>query len=204
VSFYNQNPDGPVFPTPTIGMVGLLDSLDQRMTLDFKSADTLIYVLGPLHDDLSSSQYLAQFHQVMHSPAPVFDLDTEQRLQVLISQLIRDRQILSAHDISEGGLFQTLCESSFPNELGFSIQLPQGIRTDAFLFGESQSRVVASVSMEQQVSFLQAVADFPCMQLGVVTTGDFYVDGNQWGAVMDWKDKHEKAIGQLMRTETDL
>jgi phosphoribosylformylglycinamidine synthase len=204
VSFYNQNPDGPVFPTPTIGMVGLLDSLDQRMTLDFKSADTLIYVLGPLHDDLSSSQYLAQFHQVMHSPAPVFDLDTEQRLQVLISQLIRDRQILSAHDISEGGLFQTLCESSFPNELGFSIQLPQGIRTDAFLFGESQSRVVVSVSMEQQGSFLQAVADFPCTQLGVVTTGDFYVDGNQWGAVMDWKDKHEKAIGQLMRTETDL
>ena len=204
VSFYNQNPDGPVFPTPTIGMVGLLDSLDQRMTLDFKSTDTLIYVLGPLHDDLSSSQYLAHFHQVMHSPAPVFDLDTEQRLQVLISQLIRDRQILSAHDISEGGLFQALCESSFPNELGFSIQLPQGIRTDAFLFGESQSRVVVSVSMEQQGSFLQAVADFPCTQLGVVTTGDFFVDGNQWGTVVGWKDKHEKAIGQLMRTETDL
>ncbi len=204
VSFYNQNPDGPVFPTPTIGMVGLLDSLDQRMTLDFKSADTLIYVLGPVHDDLSSSQYLAHFHQVMHSPAPIFDLDTEQRLQVLIGQLIRDRQILSAHDISEGGLFQALCESSFPNELGFSIQLPQGIRTDAFLFGESQSRVVVSVSMEQQGSFLQAVTDFPCTQLGVVTTGDFYVDGNQWGSVMDWKDKHEKAIGLLMRRETDL
>ena len=204
VSFYNQNPDGPVFPTPTIGMVGLLDSLDQRMTLDFKSADTLIYLLGPVHDDLNSSQYLVHCHSVSHSPAPVFDLEVEQRLQALIARLIRDKQILSAHDVSEGGLFQALCESSFPGELGFSIQLPQSNRADAFLFGESQSRVVVSVSIEQRDAFLNAVADFPCLSLGVTTPGEFFVEGSSWGTVSEWKDLYERAIGVLMQAETEV
>lgn len=204
VSFYNQNPDGPVYPTPTIGMVGLLESLDERMTLDFKQAETLLYVIGPLNDDLGSSQYLAHYHQIEHSPAPFFDLDTEYNLQQLIRRLIADKQVQSAHDISEGGLFQALCESGFPNGLGFSLQLSEGIRPDAYLFGESQSRVLVSVSIEQQASFLQLVEDFPCHSIGVVTSGAVFVGGESWGTIDDWRGLHESAIHQLMFKETNL
>jgi len=204
VSFYNQNPDGPVYPTPTIGMVGLLESLDERMTLDFKQADSLLYLIGPATNDLGSSQYLAHYHQIEHSPAPAFDLDTEYQLQQLIQLLIANKQIRSAHDVSEGGLFQTLCESAFPNGLGFSIQLANEIRPDAFLFGESQSRVVVSVSIDQQAQFLQAVGAFPCEAIGVVTPGEVFVGGESWGVIGDWKALHESAIGQLMSKESSL
>lgn len=204
VSFYNQNPDGPVYPTPTIGMVGLLESLAERMTLDFKQADTLLYLIGPLENDLGSSQYLAHYHQVEYSPAPVFDLETEYELQQLIRGLIRDKRVLSAHDVSEGGLFQTLCESAYPNELGFSIQLASGLRPDAFLFGESQSRVLVSVSLEQQSAFLNAVGDFPCTQIGVVTDGEVFVEGQSWGPIGVWKQGYDSAIHQLMSAETTV
>lgn len=204
VSFYNQNPDGPVYPTPTIGMVGLLDSLDQRMTLDFKQADTLLYVIGPSSNDLGSSQYLAHYHHIEYSPAPEFELEAEFKLQQLIRRLIAEKQVLSAHDISEGGLFQALCESAFPNGLGFSIQWAQGIRPDAYLFGESQSRVLVSVSIDQKARFEQSVGDFPCQPIGVVTNGDVFVGGESWGTISDWKELHASAIHQLMSKETNL
>lgn len=204
VSFYNQNPDGPVFPTPTIGMVGLLESLAERMTLDFKQANTLIYLVGPLANDLGSSQYLAQYHRVEHSPAPVFDLETEYQLQQTIRELIADKRVLSAHDVSEGGLFQTLCESAFPNQLGFSIQLANEVRTDAFLFGESQSRVVVSVSIDQQTDFLESLGDFPCQLIGVVTDGEVFVDGQSWGPIGAWQSRSDLAIHQLMSGEAIL
>ncbi len=198
VSFYNQNPDGPVFPTPTIGMVGLLEHLQHRMTLDFKASGTLIYLLGPVVEDLGSSQYLANYHRVEYSPAPAFDLETEYALHQVIRQLIQGGHVLSAHDISEGGLFQALCESAFPNGYGFSIQTNAGIRPDAYLFGESQSRVLVSINLMQQEAFLKAVGAFPCRQVGVVTEGEVFVDGNSWGMIGEWRARHEQAIGQIM------
>jgi phosphoribosylformylglycinamidine synthase II len=204
VSFYNQNPDGPVYPTPTIGMVGLLNSLADRMTLDFKQADTLLFLLGPQTDDLGSSQYLVACHKVDYSPAPQFDLETEFALHQTVRSLIKNQLIRSAHDLSEGGLFQALCESAFPNALGFSIQLPQAIRSDAFLFGEAQSRVLVSVDPSQKDTFLSTVGDFPCESIGVVTSGEVMVDGKSWGSITDWREKHEQAISRFMSAETTL
>jgi phosphoribosylformylglycinamidine synthase len=106
--------------------------------------------------------------------------------------------MLSAHDLSEGGLFQALCESAFPSQTGFSIQLADGIRSDAYLFGESQSRVLVSINLAQQDAFLKAVGDFPCRQIGVVTDGEVFVDGASWGSIDAWKDRYENAIGTLM------
>jgi phosphoribosylformylglycinamidine synthase len=106
--------------------------------------------------------------------------------------------------VSEGGLFQTLCESAYPNELGFSVQLASGIRPDAFLFGESQSRVLVSVSMEQQSAFLASVGDFPCSQVGVVTSGEVFVEGQSWGPIGVWKQDYDLAIHQLMSAETTV
>jgi phosphoribosylformylglycinamidine synthase len=111
VSFYNQNPDGPVYPTPTIGMVGLLENINEKMTLDFKKEGDVIYLLGKSTNDINSSQYLAKVCNVEFSPAPYFELEEEFSLQQKIAELINKKLIQSAHDISEGGLFVTLCES---------------------------------------------------------------------------------------------
>src|SRR6476660_4267072 len=132
VSFYNQNPDGPVYPTPTIGMVGLVDDISKRMTLHFKEAGDVIFLLGESKNDLGCSEYLHQIVGVERSPAPYFDLNTEYNLQQTVLKLINEGLIASAHDVSEGGLFVTLCESGFTNELGFDIQTNKNFRKDAF------------------------------------------------------------------------
>ncbi|MEP6701057.1 MAG: phosphoribosylformylglycinamidine synthase subunit PurL, partial [Bacteroidota bacterium] len=138
VSFYNQNPDGPVYPTPTIGMVGLLENINTKMTLDFKQEGDVIYLLGISGNDINSSQYLSKLCSVEFSPAPYFELEEEYRLHQKLAELISKKMIRSAHDVSEGGLFITLCEAGFNRDLGFSVITKGGIRKDAFLFGEGQ------------------------------------------------------------------
>ncbi|MDQ3683782.1 MAG: phosphoribosylformylglycinamidine synthase subunit PurL, partial [Bacteroidota bacterium] len=102
VSFYNQGPNGSVYPTPTIGMVGLIEDLDKKMTLDFKKAGDLIYLLGDAKNDINTSEYLHKVCGVEYSPAPYFELEEEFLLQQKISTLIEEGIIESAHDVSEG------------------------------------------------------------------------------------------------------
>ena len=107
VSFYNQSSyEGPIFPTPTIGMLGVLDKKN-RMTLDFKQEGDLIYVIGEMRDDMACSEYLYSFHKVKLSPAPFFELDEEFKVQQAVSAIIKKGLIRSAHDCSDGGLFIT-------------------------------------------------------------------------------------------------
>lgn len=198
VSFYNQNPDGPVYPTPTIGMVGLLDNYQDRMTLGTKQAGDLIYVLGRFTDDINSSEYLNKIVGTTYSPAPYFELEEEVAVQEQLLQLIRRKQIQSAHDISEGGLFICLLEAGFVNDLGFDIRSITSIRKDAFLFGEGQSRVVVSVSAANKGSFEAAVAGIPFQQIGTVTDGRLAIDGEDWGSIASWKDEYDTAIEKLL------
>jgi phosphoribosylformylglycinamidine synthase len=102
VSFYNQSPDGPVYPTPTIGMVGLLENVENKMTLDFKSPGDTIYLIGHIKNDLGSSEYIHKIIGQEYSPAPYFNLDEEFEMQELIKKLIAQHLINAAHDISEG------------------------------------------------------------------------------------------------------
>ena len=121
VSFYNQNPDGPVYPTPTIGMVGVLDDFNNRMTLDFKNAGDIIVLIGTQKNDINCSEYLHKIKKIEFSPAPAFDIDEEYAVQKFISSIIKEKLIVSAHDLSEGGLIVALFESAFNNNLGFEI-----------------------------------------------------------------------------------
>ena len=198
VSFYNQNPDGAVYPTPTIGMVGLLDDVTKKMTLDFKSDYDLIYLLGQSRDDISSSEYLHKIHKVEYSPAPHFDIDEELNLQKRVLELIKKGLIESAHDISEGGLFISLIESCFNNELGFDIKSNPSIRKDGFLFGEAQSRVTVSVNASKVEAFVSAIKGLPFEKIGMVTGGEIKVDGEGWGNISSWKQKYDNAISQLL------
>jgi phosphoribosylformylglycinamidine synthase len=201
VSFYNQNPDGPVYPTPTIGMVGLLEDVADKMTLDFKEENDLIYLVGEVTDDLGSSEYLHNLRGVEFSAAPYFDLGKEFLLQKRLSELVAAKCIRSAHDVSEGGLFTALCESGFPNELGFTVQSVEGIRKDAFLFGEGQSRVIVTVSPGNLENFRTILHDLPYVQLGAVTSGEIMIDGEFWGSVSLWKNKYDTAIESYLAGE---
>lgn len=186
VSFYNQSSDeGPVFPTPTIGMLGVLDDLSTFMTSDFKQAGDLIYMIGESVNDISSSQYLASYHKIISCPAPHFDLEKEYAMHQVIKQLIRQNLIQSAHDVSDGGLYIALLESSMPNGLGFEIETDSSIRKDAFLFGEAQGRVVVSVKSEQQEEFIEllATSETEFSFLGKVSSGDLKVDEASFGTV---------------------
>src|SRR4030095_12633138 len=148
VSFYNQNPEGPVYPTPTIGMVGVVENIKTKITLDFKEEGDVIYLLGEITNDINCSEYLHKFCKIEFSPAPYFDLEGEFKLQKKVAELISRQFIRSAHDLSEGGLFTTLCESGCTRELGFSVQTKSTIRKDAFLFGEGQGRVIVTVTID--------------------------------------------------------
>ena len=201
VSFYNQGPDGAVYPTPTIGMVGLLDNAGDKMTMDFKQEDDEIYLVGIQRNDINSSEYLHKIHGVEFSPCPYFDLNEEFEVQHEIKKMIGKKLVNSAHDISEGGLFITLMESCFNRNLGFNVSTTDtGIRADAYWFGESQSRVVVSVSKENRNDFnmLLEKMEMTVTFLGTVTSGGIKVDGKDWGTVDNWKDKYENAIANLL------
>lgn len=180
VSFYNQSSDeGPVFPTPTIGMLGILEKPENKMTLDFKAEGDLVYLVGESVNDIASSEFLYSYRKVKASPAPHFDLPTEQLVQKGILSLIEGKLIQSAHDVSDGGVLVTLAESAFPRGLGFDVKSDTGIRQDAMWFGEAQSRVIVSVAPAKQAAFEAHLAGLgvKSSQIGSVKGTDMVVDG---------------------------
>jgi phosphoribosylformylglycinamidine synthase len=200
VSFYNQSPDGPVYPTPTIGMVGLLDDIEGKMTMDFKQPGDIIYLIGESRNDIGSSEYLHKILEVEYSPVPHFDLEEEILLQQTISNLIQDKLIQSAHDISEGGLFVTLAESGFHRNLGFNVmQQRTELRRDAYWFGEAQSRVVVSVKKENTEE-LEKALNIPFEKIGEVNSGDVIIEKENWGNIASWKNKYDTAIESYLKS----
>lgn len=201
VSFYNQHPEGAVYPTPTIGMVGILEDVNAKMTLHFKNAGDIILLIGEQKNCIGSSEYVHKLKGVEHTPAPMFELDEEVAVQKVIAQLIKNKLIESAHDISEGGLFVTLTESGFYNELGFDVaKEDDSIRNDAYWFGEAQSRVVVSVSaseLNETKQFLQQTG-IAFSELGKVTSGEIKLNGNSFGNLKDWKEKYDTAIEKIL------
>lgn len=204
VSFYNQSVIGdatePVYPTPSIGMVGIIEDLQHFTSLDFKAEGHKIYLLGEQKNDISSSEYLREIHGVGASPAPYFDEAAELKLQSVLMRLIESGMIRSAHDVADGGLFISLLESSFPNELGFEIQLPPGVRMDAALFGEAQSRVVVTVMPgdEARLSAMCNEAGLTNNLLGEVKTGLLHINNIDFGSLSEYKKTFNHRLKELI------
>jgi phosphoribosylformylglycinamidine synthase len=207
VSFYNQNPEGPVYPTPTIGMVGVLDDMDNRMTLDFKLPGDIIVLVGQQKNDIASSEYLHKIKGVEFSQPPAFDLDEEYAVQKFTASIIKEKLISSAHDLSEGGLIVALFESAFNRNLGFEVTFSapaggevQEIRTDAFWLGEAQSRVLVSTSAAkiQSLKNKAAAAGIDITVLGKVTGGTVRVNNTDWDNIEIWKDRYDTAIEKIL------
>lgn len=206
VSFYNQSEikgkTEAINPTPTIGMLGVLADKAHHTTLAFQQKGDMIYLLGVSREDLASSEYLYSYHGIKASPAPYFNLDEELALQQAVLGAIREGMIQSAHDVSDGGLFITLLESAMPENLGFDITTDAEIRTDAFLFGEAQGRIVVSVSPAQEIRFLNFMATqpVPVTTLGHVTKGELRIDDVSFGFVNDFKVIYDTALERLLNS----
>ncbi len=202
VSFYNQSTiDGTaVFPTPTIGMIGIMDKPEHHMTLDFKNDGDIILLAGPVTEDMASSQYLVNVLGVEQSPAPYFNMDQEKALQKAVLSAIRHGLLHSAHDISEGGLWVNLLESAFHRNLGFEIATPSGLRKDAFLFGEGQSRVVLTTSAEKTAALKEhfAAHGVDIMELGAVHGNEAHVDGENWGSIVSYQSEYDTLIEKAL------
>lgn len=202
VSFYNQSSyEGPVFPTPTIGMLGILMDKNNRMTLNFKNEGDSIYMIGSSKDDIACSEYLYSYQKIKKSPAPAFDLNEEFEVQKAVKKLIKEKVIQSAHDCADGGLFITLLESSMPNGLGFDISCDESIRKDAFLFGEAQSRVIVSVKKKDEDRFIDLMMDSKAefAYLGDVTGNEMIIDEESYGTIAEAKATFDSALGELLK-----
>jgi phosphoribosylformylglycinamidine synthase subunit PurL len=205
VSFYNESPTTSVFPTPVIGMLGVLEDVRKAKTAFFKRAGDRIYLLGTCRGHIGGSEYLAVVHGMVAGDAPPIDLDEERRLQALLVSLVSDDAISSAHDCSEGGIAVALAECCIlhrSKQFGARVKLPWGsMRRDAVMFGEDQSRVVVSVEPEKVLK-LQALAQsagIAVTELGEVTNEKELVIDECGTLGLETLDRvYNSAIGERM------
>lgn len=198
VSFYNQSSDdGPVFPTPTIGMLGLIEDLDNKTTLAFQNAGDAIYLIGKAVEDLASSEYLYSYKGIKASPAPYFNLEEEYSMQVALSRLIKDKALISAHDLSDGGLYIALSESAIAGNLGFEVTA-KSEREDAFWFGEAQGRVIATVANAQAFESLASGLNLPVLRIGTVTAENHVVNGTTVHTSAEAADLYKNTLKKLI------
>ena len=156
VSFYNESPNTAVYPTPTIGMVGLIEKVENITTSFFKEEGDLIFVLGEDYEELGGSEYLKLVHNKVAGESPKINLEVEKKLHDALLELIDKNLIESAHDISEGGIICAVAECCIINEenpVGAKVNIPIKSREDFSLFSESQSRVLVSVSPSNKNKF---------------------------------------------------
>ena len=152
VSFYNESPEGAVYPTPIIGMVGLMSNVDKAVTQDFKDEGDLIYLIGETKEELGGSEYLKTFYNREEGKIPHINLESEKEVQDFVLQTVEAGIVKSAHDCSDGGLAVNLAESCINGKKGAEISLDNSsISEVASLFSETQSRIVISIAKDDVI-----------------------------------------------------
>lgn len=204
VSLYNENAKGAIYPTPVVGMVGLIHDTDHITTQSFKAEGDAIYVLGDTRAELGGSEFQAIMHGVSEGRPPELSLDTEKKLLGGVLKAIQSGLVQSAHDVSEGGLAAALAESCISGNIGASVEWSTDLRNDVALFSESQSRIVLSVSPDHKNALenLLQEAGVPFTSLGVVGGNKLSININGASALEEsveaLKSVWEDAIPCLM------
>ena len=210
VSFYNESPDPDkvgtslsVYPTPTIGMLGLVEDLSHITTSYFKNEGDLIYVLGEDKEELGGSEYLKVIHKKVEGDCPQLNLHVEKKLQDTVLELIRNKLINSAHDISEGGIICALAECCIINEekkFGAEVSIPIKSRKDFSYFSESQSRIIVSISPDKKDEFENIVHTSmqPCIHAGEVGGSELKINDDIKVSVDDLADIYFNTIPRIM------
>lgn len=206
VSFYNESPDRAVYPTPTIGMLGLVEDLSHVTTSYFKNEGDLIYILGEDKEELGGSEYLKIIHKKIEGNCPQLDLPTEKKLQDAVLELIRRGLINSAHDISEGGIVCALAECCIINAekmLGATVNVPIKSRKDFTYFSESQSRIIVSVSKDNKDEFEDLLHSSiqPFFQSGVVGGSSMKINDEIKVNLQELSDLYYNTIPRIMSGE---
>lgn len=210
VSFYNESPQGAIYPTPTIGMVGVLDDVDLRVPSFFQKEGDVIFLVGETGNDLGGTHYLAVCHGVKKGIPPRLDLEKEKKLYDLILKAGRDRLLVSCHDLSEGGLAVALAECGFSREKLLAAHCPElekvkpdAVRTDAFLFGETQTRMVVTVEKESAEAFRKLAGEngVPCAEIGAVGAGKLklgkWIEASMKELHAEWREALPKRVGVI-------
>ncbi len=206
VSFYNESPETAVYPTPTIGMVGLVEDLKHITTSYFKEEGDVIYLLGEDKEELGGSEYAKVIHNKVAGESPTISLDEEKKLQDTLLNLIRKGLIKSAHDISEGGIVSALAECCIINQekqIGCEVEIPQKSRRDFSLFSESQSRIIISVSKDKLLELepVLKLADVKFTKLGVVAGSSLKIKNLFDVSVKEISDIYYNTIPGIMSGE---
>ncbi|MDR1171920.1 MAG: hypothetical protein LBL24_05660 [Bacteroidales bacterium] len=176
----------------SVGAIAFLNDKRQHMTMSFKGKGDMIYMLGKSTNNLDSSEYIRNRHNIKDTPPQYVDLDVEAKLLRVAQKVIARKLVKSAHSISKGGLFMALLESAMVRSFGFDITVDDEIRKDAFLFGESPSRIVVSVAMARETDFIDFMmeAEIPFLTLGHITREEIRIDDNSYGFISDYKKKY--------------
>src|SRR5499427_2667163 len=174
VSLYNETDGRAIPPTPTVGMVGLMDDVSRHVRLAFRKTGDLVAILGATRDELGASEFLRTIRGRDEGPCPGVDLDAERRLVDLLATLAEERRLASAHDVSDGGLAVALAECAMQGGIGATLSLEPGVRMSAFLFGETTGRAVVSFAPENE-----AAVRVRALEKGVPFTAAGWVGGER-------------------------
>jgi phosphoribosylformylglycinamidine synthase II len=190
VSLYNENPSGAIYPTPTIGMIGVLEDVERHLTMPFKEPGDALILLGRNRDELGGSEYLKVIHGLVAGDAPAVDLEGERRLQECVLALNERGLLRSAHDCAEGGLAVCLAECVIAADIqpGIDVALDDALDLAALLFGEAQGRIVVSCAAEHEAGVIEGAAHMqvPGRVIGRVTdAGERFLVRTDSGTVID-------------------
>ncbi|GAA3083348.1 phosphoribosylformylglycinamidine synthase [Kribbella aluminosa] len=190
VSFYNQTGETPILPTPVVGVLGVIDDVTRRTPIGFtpEMEGHQLYLLGTTEDELSGSEWAHVVHGHLGGRPPAVDLEAEKQLADILINASRDGLIDAAHDVSDGGVAQTLVESALRGEVGARVWAPDGLDPFLFLFAESAGRAIVAVPRTEEVRFTDmcTARRFPHAKVGVIT-----------GDTLDVQDQFEIPLAEL-------
>ncbi|MGE5401505.1 MAG: phosphoribosylformylglycinamidine synthase subunit PurL [Ignavibacteriales bacterium] len=203
VSFYNESPETSVYPTPVIGMVGLIENLEEITTSFFKEEGHLIYQLGEDLEELGGSEYAQLIHGTVSGESPRMDLETEKRLQDSVLELIKNKLVRSVHDVSDGGVLTAVAECCIidpENPVGAEVTIPVKTREDFSLFSESQSRIIVSLEAgnKEKLEQLLSEANVPFVCLGKTGGKSLRVNGRYEFDLKRLMDLYYNSISNIM------
>lgn len=192
-------------PQPIIHAIGKLDNADDQIPLGFQEMSDLIYMVGNAQNDLAGSEYLRSVQKVPFSSSSYFDWNEAVELNRHLAEIIAKNLPVSINDVGTGGLFIALMESAMVQGLGFNIETVETYRRDAFLFGESQNRMLITVAPDQEETLLKYLIsnNMAFAKLGEVFGNEIVIDGKNYGDIEKWKERHlnflkEKVMGELV------
>jgi phosphoribosylformylglycinamidine synthase II len=192
VSFYNQTGATPILPTPVVGVLGVVDDVTRRTPIGFTDEGRQIYLLGDTRDELDGSEWANVAHGHLGGRPPLVDLDAERRLGEALISGSRDGLIEAAHDLSDGGLAQTLLESCLRHDVGATIRLPDGVDRFVALFSESAGRAIVAVRPGEESRFVDL-----CLSVGVPQTRLGATSGRGAAALLDIQGCFQLPLSEL-------